>query len=105
VYVRSWSCALSGLIFKCRYPTAAQRARLWLWHSAYARISRADRKRFACKASLVPTSRWPTVPESEPKAAERFKQVIAEIAAKHPGQRVSRAGLGHTRGLGPRLQA
>lgn len=77
-----------GLLFKCRYPTAAQRARLWLWHSAYGRISRAARERFSRKARLVPASRWPTLPESDPKAAARFKQVIAEIAAKHPGQRV-----------------
>ncbi|KAG2501168.1 hypothetical protein HYH03_000983 [Edaphochlamys debaryana] len=78
-----------GLLFKAHgRPTMAQRARLWLWRSTYPRHSRPVRERFGVKARLVRESAWPPLPESEFAAAQRYSQVIMQLAAKHAGQQV-----------------
>ncbi|PNH08166.1 hypothetical protein TSOC_005321 [Tetrabaena socialis] len=76
-----------GLLFRARAPSLAQRARLWLWRSTYNRHSRPQRQCFARKARVLPGS-WPTVPESEREAGKRYRAVIMQLAALHPGQQV-----------------
>jgi hypothetical protein len=78
----------SELLFKTSYPTMAQRLRYWVWRASYKRLSRPVRERFATKARIL-ESTWPEVPESESKATMRFREMILELAAKHPGQSVS----------------
>ncbi|GLC34494.1 hypothetical protein PLESTB_001255200 [Pleodorina starrii] len=75
------------LLFKASRPSLSQRARYWLWRASYSSHSRPARQRFTRKARILDGS-WPQVPESEYSATLRFRQVILELAAKHPGQQV-----------------
>ncbi|GIL45709.1 hypothetical protein Vafri_2885 [Volvox africanus] len=75
------------LLFKTSNPSFSHLARYWLWRATYKRHSRPIRQRFAIKARILDSS-WPQVPESEYNATIRFRQIIMELAAGHPGQQV-----------------